>query len=113
MFNNYIFFNMYVHITFLILILYTGVSLLKILFDQQLNYFFSALAKPVIGPMLDLTYPNTAIFTGAYFNWTLSSTFGEDLNIEDLWLPFFCVSTDITAVRERVHTKGTFWKYCR
>lgn len=30
-----------------------------------------------------------------------------------MWLPFFCVTTDITVSRERVHTTGLFWKYCR
>ncbi len=61
----------------------------------------------------DLTYPITSLFAGHYFNWTLKHTFGEELTIEDLWLPFFCVSTDITISRERVHTKGKFWHYCR
>lgn len=53
------------------------------------------------------------MFTGKYFNWTLTETFGSDLTIEDLWLPFFCCSTDITMSQERVHTSGVFWKYCR
>ena len=39
--------------------------------------------------------------------------FGEELHLEDLWLPFFCCTTDVTVSRERVHTRGLFWKYCR
>jgi len=75
--------------------------------------YFDKLAGAGLGALFDMTYPTTSIFTGAYFNWTLSSTFDDDLNIEDLWLPFFCVTSDITACKERVHTRGTFWKYCR
>ena len=62
---------------------------------------------------MDLTYPLTSLFSGKYFNWTLTDIFGTELCIEDLWLPFFCISTDITTSKQRVHTKGTFWTYCR
>ena len=57
---------------------------------------------------MDLTYPLVSLFSGSYFNWTLCETFGEELMIEDLWLPFFCCTTDITLSQERVHTKGTY-----
>ena len=57
--------------------------------------------------LLDLTYPITSLFAGNYFNWTLTETFDTELNIEDLWLPFYCVSTDVTLSRERVHVSGT------
>ena len=63
--------------------------------------------------LFDLTYPITSLFTGRYFNWTLKETFGREIQIEDLWLPFYCVSTDITVSRERVHRSGTVWRYCR
>ncbi|XP_023346328.1 neuropathy target esterase sws [Eurytemora carolleeae] len=63
--------------------------------------------------LLDLTYPMTSLFTGGYFNWTLTETFDKEIQIEDLWLPFYCVSTDITLSQERVHTSGTLWRYCR
>jgi hypothetical protein len=56
--------------------------------------------------LLDLTYPITSLFAGNYFNWTLTETFGTELTIEDLWLPFYCVSTDVTLSRERVHLSG-------
>ncbi len=80
---------------------------------QRAREYFMLLAYPGMHILWDFTYPRTSLFTGTYFNWTLSSTFGQDLNIEDLWLPFFCCTSDITVSRERVHTTGTFWKYCR
>ncbi len=32
----------------------------------------------------------------------------HDRQIEDLWIPYFCVTTDITSSRMRVHTNGEF-----
>lgn len=62
--------------------------------------------------ILDLTYPATAMFTGAAFNHTIHEVFGER-QIEDLWLPYFTVTTDITDSTMRVHTHGSLWRYIR
>ncbi|XP_023708725.1 neuropathy target esterase sws isoform X6 [Cryptotermes secundus] len=62
--------------------------------------------------LLDLTYPVTSMFSGRDFNQTIFSTFG-DTHIEDLWLPYFTVTTDITASSMRVHTHGSLWRYVR
>ena len=43
------------------------------------------------------------MFSGAYFNGSIKDAFPEDITIEDLWLPFYCVSTDISTSTERVH----------
>ncbi|KAJ8985655.1 hypothetical protein NQ317_015151 [Molorchus minor] len=45
--------------------------------------------------ILDLTYPMTSMFSGRDFNQTIRGTL-EDTYIEDLWLPYFTVTTDIT-----------------
>ncbi|RZF45186.1 hypothetical protein LSTR_LSTR009957 [Laodelphax striatellus] len=62
--------------------------------------------------LLDLTYPVTSMFTGKDFNQTIYSTFG-DTYIEDLWLPYFTVTTDISASAMRIHTHGSLWRYIR
>ncbi|KAL1131642.1 hypothetical protein AAG570_011255 [Ranatra chinensis] len=62
--------------------------------------------------VFDLTYPVTSMFTGRAFNRTLSSAFGETY-IEDLWIPYFTLSTDITASVMRVHRHGVVWRYVR
>uniref|UniRef100_A0A672HKN9 Patatin-like phospholipase domain containing 7b n=1 Tax=Salarias fasciatus TaxID=181472 RepID=A0A672HKN9_SALFA len=62
--------------------------------------------------ILDLTYPVTSMFSGASFNSTISSVF-KDRQIEDLWLPYFNITTDITAFSMRVHTYGSLWRYVR
>uniref|UniRef100_A0A914EL40 Uncharacterized protein n=1 Tax=Acrobeloides nanus TaxID=290746 RepID=A0A914EL40_9BILA len=60
----------------------------------------------------DLTYPQVALFTGAAFNGLLVDLFGEK-NIEDLWLPYFCVTTDISTSEMRLHRSGPLWAYVR
>ncbi|XP_055360193.1 patatin-like phospholipase domain-containing protein 7 isoform X2 [Betta splendens] len=62
--------------------------------------------------ILDLTYPVTSMFSGASFNSSISSVF-KDKQIEDLWLPYFNITTDITASSMRVHTDGSLWRYVR
>uniref|UniRef100_A0A673XYJ6 lysophospholipase n=1 Tax=Salmo trutta TaxID=8032 RepID=A0A673XYJ6_SALTR len=62
--------------------------------------------------VFDLTYPVTSMFSGASFNNSISSVF-KDKQIEDLWIPYFNVTTDITASSMRVHTDGSLWRYVR
>ncbi|CAH8476953.1 unnamed protein product [Schistosoma curassoni] len=60
----------------------------------------------------DFTYPAVSIFSGKELNRQLQSTF-HDRQIEDFWLPFFCVTTDITNCKMRIHTQGSSWRYVR
>uniref|UniRef100_K7FPG4 lysophospholipase n=1 Tax=Pelodiscus sinensis TaxID=13735 RepID=K7FPG4_PELSI len=62
--------------------------------------------------VLDLTYPITSMFSGASFNKGISNIF-KDKQIEDLWIPYFTITTDITASAMRVHTDGSLWRYVR
>lgn len=55
--------------------------------------------------LFDLTYPVTSMFSGAGFNETIKDVHAET-QIEDLWLPFFAVTTDITSSTMRIHTHG-------
>ena len=50
--------------------------------------------------------------TGRSFNNLVRKLFGEK-QIEDLWLPYFCITTDITDSKMRVHTSGSLWRYVR
>ncbi|CAF3655549.1 unnamed protein product [Adineta steineri] len=62
--------------------------------------------------IIDLTYPITSMFTGAGFNETIEEAL-LDVQIEDLWIPYFCITTDISASKMRVHTSGSAWRYVR
>ncbi|VCX40510.1 unnamed protein product [Gulo gulo] len=66
----------------------------------------------VVKTVLDLTYPITSMFSGAGFNSSICSIF-KDRQIEDLWIPYFTITTDITASAMRVHTDGSLWRYVR
>ncbi|XP_016047925.2 patatin-like phospholipase domain-containing protein 6 isoform X2 [Erinaceus europaeus] len=66
----------------------------------------------VLEPVLDLTYPVTSMFTGSAFNRSIHRVF-QDKQIEDLWLPYFNITTDITASAMRVHKDGCVWRYVR
>uniref|UniRef100_A0A673IPH7 lysophospholipase n=2 Tax=Sinocyclocheilus rhinocerous TaxID=307959 RepID=A0A673IPH7_9TELE len=66
----------------------------------------------VFKKVLDLTYPITSMFSGASFNSSINAVF-KDKQIEDLWIPYFNITTDITASTMRVHTDGSLWRYVR
>uniref|UniRef100_A0A671W843 lysophospholipase n=1 Tax=Sparus aurata TaxID=8175 RepID=A0A671W843_SPAAU len=66
----------------------------------------------VFKKVLDLTYPVTSMFSGAAFNSSISNVF-KSKQIEDLWIPYFNITTDITASAMRVHTDGSLWRYVR
>uniref|UniRef100_A0AAQ5Z7K5 lysophospholipase n=1 Tax=Amphiprion ocellaris TaxID=80972 RepID=A0AAQ5Z7K5_AMPOC len=66
----------------------------------------------VFKKVLDLTYPVTSMFSGAAFNSGISNVF-KSKQIEDLWIPYFNITTDITASTMRVHTDGSLWRYVR
>uniref|UniRef100_A0A8C5DV02 lysophospholipase n=1 Tax=Gouania willdenowi TaxID=441366 RepID=A0A8C5DV02_GOUWI len=57
----------------------------------------------VFKKILDLTYPITSMFSGAAFNSSIRNVFNSK-QIEDLWIPYFNITTDITASAMRVHT---------
>uniref|UniRef100_A0A4W3I9J5 lysophospholipase n=1 Tax=Callorhinchus milii TaxID=7868 RepID=A0A4W3I9J5_CALMI len=66
----------------------------------------------VFKTVLDLTYPITSMLSGSAFNTSIAEVF-EEKQIEDLWIPYFNVTTDITASAMRVHKDGSVWRYVR
>lgn len=60
----------------------------------------------------DVTYPLVSYTTGHEFNRGIFKCF-NDTHIEDMWLPYFCNTTNITWSRMEVHTSGYAWRYIR
>ncbi|XP_055336510.1 patatin-like phospholipase domain-containing protein 7 isoform X2 [Paramacrobiotus metropolitanus] len=60
----------------------------------------------------EFTYPYMAMFRGRWFNEILRTLF-DDIQIENLWIPYFCVSTDVTDLGARSHGRGALWRYVR
>ncbi len=61
---------------------------------------------------MDYTFPAVALTAGTGITRQLKKGFGER-RIEDLWINFFCVSTDLNSSRQGVHDQGLLWKYVR
>jgi predicted acylesterase/phospholipase RssA len=61
------------------------------------------------GAFKDLTFPFTAFKTGRKFSEAVRKLFG-DIQIEDLWLPFFCISANLNRSELKIHTRGSLAK---
>jgi NTE family protein len=63
-------------------------------------------------PLRDYTLPLVSLVSGRRVSSLLYNTFG-DLAIEDLPLGFFCVSSNLTSGRVKVHRRGLLWRSLR
>lgn len=63
-------------------------------------------------PLNDYTLPLVALVRGSKVDARLIQHFG-DYRIEDLWLPFFCVSSNLTTGTTHIHRKGPLWRALR
>jgi predicted acylesterase/phospholipase RssA len=63
-------------------------------------------------PLKDKTLPVVALLAGRRLDRMIEGMFG-DLQIEDLWTPFFCVSAVITRAAMRGHRRGPLGRAAR
>jgi NTE family protein len=63
-------------------------------------------------PLSDWTLPLVSLRSGRKVSRLLREAFGER-DIEDLPLPFFCVSSNLTEGALEVHERGTLWRWLR
>jgi NTE family protein/lysophospholipid hydrolase len=64
------------------------------------------------GLLRDLTLPLLSFTTGKAYAGTLKQMFAET-EIEDLWIPFFCVSSNISRAERAIHRTGLLWRKVR
>lgn len=62
--------------------------------------------------LLDLTLPTTAVYRSGKVTAMLQDVFGDVL-IEDLWVPFFCISSNLSKSEPFIHRRGPLWKAVR
>jgi predicted acylesterase/phospholipase RssA len=62
-----------------------------------------------VGALNDLTFPFIAFHGGGKFSSAIRK-FTGDTQIEDLRLPFFCVSANLNRAEMKVHTEGSLMK---
>jgi NTE family protein len=63
-------------------------------------------------PLSDFTLPFVSLVSGRKVGQLLRRELGE-IDIEDLPLPFFCVSSNLTTGRIAVHQHGPLWRWLR
>lgn len=63
--------------------------------------------------LMDRTIPLVALTRSRKVTRTMRSLYGEDTRIEDLWVPFRCVSASLTNAELRVHDRGLMWRAIR
>ncbi|MGB5131024.1 MAG: patatin-like phospholipase family protein [Steroidobacteraceae bacterium] len=63
-------------------------------------------------PLSDFTLPLVSLVSGRKVGQLLRRELG-DIDIEDLPLPFFCVSSNLTSGRVAVHRQGPLWRWLR
>jgi NTE family protein len=60
-------------------------------------------------PLDDITLPMFSVLRGRKLERTIRHYVG-DVDIVDLWQPYFCVSTNLSKSRVDVHAAGSLWK---
>lgn len=68
---------------------------------------------PQIVRGIDYTLPFTSLLSGKKFVRILQHVFGQNFQIENLWEKYFCISTNITKGKLKVHDDGVLWKAIR
>ncbi|MFO7545911.1 MAG: cyclic nucleotide-binding domain-containing protein [Trueperaceae bacterium] len=63
--------------------------------------------------VLDYTLPLVALTRSRKVTQLLQTMYGADTRIEDLWIPFACVSASLTHSEPRVHDTGPLWRAVR
>lgn len=79
--------------------------------DQELDERFRK-AFVDTNPLSDYTLPLISLFAGRRVTRLLRAAFGEK-DIEDLILPFYCVTANLTTSNADIHTVGRLWRWLR
>ena len=62
--------------------------------------------------LFDYTFPAVALMKSAKLTAFCREVYGS-LRIEDLWIPFFCISSNLTTGEEVIHDRGKLWRVVR
>lgn len=89
-----------------------GYTISKTYEEYQLRFTHSIRSSYKSFSARDLTWPAISIYSGRHVTDSLRSAF-KDKKIEDLWIPFFCNSSNVTAYKEAIHRQGLIWEKVR
>ncbi|MCX6462466.1 MAG: patatin-like phospholipase family protein [Pseudonocardiales bacterium] len=79
--------------------------------EQRLRQACAAMVEQ--GSMVGFTLPLVAVSSGRKVTRLLREEPSFTRDIEDLWLPYFCVSASLSEAREIVHRSGPAWRAIR
>jgi predicted acylesterase/phospholipase RssA len=74
------------------------------------NFYLRGYYRAIIW---DMTLPLVSLMTGEAFSNRLKRMLGSDIWVEDTWLSYFAVSTNLTTRSAFVHTHGPLWEAAR
>jgi NTE family protein/lysophospholipid hydrolase len=60
-----------------------------------------------------LTPPITSMFADGILVHDIKECLSDETQIEDLWIPFFCVSSNLTRAEVKTHSTGPLWRAVR
>ncbi|MHB1948050.1 MAG: patatin-like phospholipase family protein [Gammaproteobacteria bacterium] len=91
-----------------------GSCFLKHLAYHETFHSFKELTQSLANPfsLKNLTWPLISILNAKAPTESLQALF-QNVNIEDLWLPFFAVTSNVTRGCEVVHHQGSLWEVLR
>jgi NTE family protein len=79
--------------------------------DEELSVRFRR-AFVTANPLSDYTFPFVSLFRGQRVTQLLRTAFGDN-DIEDLILPFYCVTANLTTSTADIHRNGRLWRWLR
>eukprot|EP00475_Leptophrys_vorax_P008202 TRINITY_DN15282_c0_g1_i1.p1 TRINITY_DN15282_c0_g1~~TRINITY_DN15282_c0_g1_i1.p1 ORF type:complete len:724 (-),score=137.73 TRINITY_DN15282_c0_g1_i1:1035-3206(-) len=79
--------------------------------EERCRYFAARMGN-VWELLSDATLPIMSYFSGRKLNQSIADFFG-DTKIEDLWIKYFCVTTNMTEADIGVHRTGNLWTAVR
>lgn len=77
------------------------------------EFLLKRMGEAVSQNMKDYTFPITSFMSGAKVTDLAKSFFGEERQLEDLWIPCFLTTANISTSRLMIHDRGPIWKYIR
>ncbi len=73
---------------------------------------YGVLLAVFVGMLCCVSYRLHVCVQGGMFNDIMKEAF-NDTQIEDLWVRYFCISTNVSKARLQLHQSGPLWKYVR
>ena len=89
-----------------------GAPIACLVAQQKSPVEIKTLAGKAFDKLIDFTIPFTSMIQGKRISRSIEKH-TADWDIEDFWIPFFCISTNLTHARQVIHQSGNSARACR